>query len=139
MNYYPEQILENINSLLKHMNSDMEKMCYKLNQDPIELPSSIFTGSATMQTMGSVAEYLNMPIEALFSDTLDIEMQSAAHKNKYDKQELEQDRKLFSAFALVGLIQTMTEKNMDSHGIEVNCTQAVQWADGLIKVLKEKK
>lgn len=133
MNYYPEQTIDNINSILKHQLKTFAEMALDLREDPIMFQQEIFEGKISIEKLGSISAYLNMPIEALFSDTLQMNMDS---DTKHEKRELEDDRKLFSAFILSALIP---DANKGQLGIDIICKKAVEWADGLIDVLKEKK
>lgn len=135
MNYFPEQTLDNINALLKDAKKTFAEMALDLKNDPMDLQQEIFSGKISVEKLGTISAYLNMPFEALFSDSLDIEMQNAARD--YDKKEQKHERTIIASLILSHRA-AQSENDVSEVVIEEGCENAIRWADALLKALNKK-
>lgn len=134
MKYYPEQTQDNINLILKQQNKTFDEMALDFKNDPIELQQEIFSGRISLDKLGSIAEYLNTPIDSLLSDALEMNID---FDQKHQKREEQSRLEIISALVLSHRSAQFTNA-VDSSVIEEVCNNAVIWAEGLVKALKKK-
>lgn len=137
MNYFPEQTLDNINALLKDAKKTFAEMALDLKNDPMDLQQEIFSGKISVEKLGSISAYLNMPFEALFSDSIDFEMKKRADEINDDKHAKAAQRVVVAALILSHRSAQFTDDVSEVIMDEV-CANAVKWTDHLTKVLNKK-
>ncbi|HEY0029153.1 MAG TPA: hypothetical protein VGC65_00230 [Bacteroidia bacterium] len=144
--YYSKQTIDNINEILKSQDKTFAEMALDLKNDPTDLHQELFTGMISLIKMGSIAEYLKMPIETLFGDSLDInrnndinyEKELEEENRKHEERKDAEQRVVISALVLSQRSVKLTD---DAGDVSLNkeCKFSVKIADGLLKALKQKK